>query len=99
MSVHIRRLRLKLEAEPARPVIIRTVWVPTARFDPGIRRETGKAVKCDFCMERVDQGLNPACVTVCTTHCLQFGAEVDEIVSVRKRRHAEAVAALDTSTN
>lgn len=26
VSVHIRRLRLKLEAEPARPVIIRTVW-------------------------------------------------------------------------
>jgi DNA-binding response OmpR family regulator len=26
VSVHIRRLRLKLEQEPARPVIIRTVW-------------------------------------------------------------------------
>jgi DNA-binding response OmpR family regulator len=26
VSVHIRRLRLKLEADPARPVIIRTVW-------------------------------------------------------------------------
>jgi DNA-binding response OmpR family regulator len=26
VSVHIRRLRLKLETEPARPVIIRTVW-------------------------------------------------------------------------
>lgn len=26
VSVHIRRLRLKLEEEPARPVIIRTVW-------------------------------------------------------------------------
>jgi two-component system, OmpR family, response regulator ResD len=26
VSVHIRRLRLKLEKEPARPVIIRTVW-------------------------------------------------------------------------
>jgi DNA-binding response OmpR family regulator len=24
--VHIRRLRLKLEKDPARPVIIRTVW-------------------------------------------------------------------------
>jgi two-component system response regulator ResD len=26
VSVHVRRLRLKLEAEPARPTIIRTVW-------------------------------------------------------------------------
>lgn len=26
VSVHIRRLRLKLESEPARPVIVRTVW-------------------------------------------------------------------------
>jgi two-component system response regulator ResD len=26
VSVHVRRLRIKLEAEPARPVIIRTVW-------------------------------------------------------------------------
>jgi DMSO reductase iron-sulfur subunit len=60
--------------------------------------ETGKAVKCDYCMDRVDQGLKPACVTVCTTHCLEFGQDVDEIVSVRKRRHAEAVAAQDMST-
>jgi hypothetical protein len=36
---------------------------------------------------------------VCTTHCLEFGQNVDEIVSVRKRRHAEAVAALDMSTS
>jgi Fe-S-cluster-containing dehydrogenase component len=49
-------------------------------------------------MDRVDQGLKPACVTVCTTHCLEFGENVDEIVSVRKRRHAEAVASLDMST-
>ena len=60
--------------------------------------ETGKAVKCDYCMDRVDHGLKPACVTVCTTHCLEFGENVDEIVSVRKRRHAEAVASLDMST-
>ena len=32
-----------------------------------------KVVKCDYCMDRIDQGLQPACVTVCTTHCLEFG--------------------------
>ena len=34
--------------------------------------ETGKVVKCDYCMDRVDQGLKPACVTKCVTHCLHL---------------------------
>jgi Fe-S-cluster-containing dehydrogenase component len=49
-------------------------------------------------MDRVDQGLKPACVTVCTTHCLSFSEHVDEAVQIRKQRHAEAVAALDSQT-
>ena len=32
----------------------------------------GKAVKCDLCMDRIDAGLKPACVTACTTHALSF---------------------------
>jgi DMSO reductase iron-sulfur subunit len=56
--------------------------------------ETGKAVKCDYCMDRVDQGLKPACVTVCTTHCLDFG-KVEDMTRIRRERHAQAVAALD----
>lgn len=34
--------------------------------------ETGKVGKCDLCMDRIDQGLQPACVSKCTTGCLQF---------------------------
>ena len=34
--------------------------------------ETNKAVKCDYCMDRVDIGLKPACVTKCTTRALKF---------------------------
>lgn len=34
--------------------------------------QSGKAVKCDYCLERLDQGLKPACVSRCTTHALKL---------------------------
>ena len=50
-----------------------------------------KAVKCDFCHDRVAEGMKPACVTVCPTQCLYFGTP-DEIPEVRRERHARAQA-------
>ncbi len=35
--------------------------------------ETRKVVKCDMCMERIDQGKEPACVAACPTGALEFG--------------------------
>ena len=55
--------------------------------------ETGKAVKCDYCMDRVDAGLKPACVTKCVTHCLHFGQPA-AMVDARRERHAKAMAAV-----
>jgi DMSO reductase iron-sulfur subunit len=56
--------------------------------------EIGKVVKCDYCMDRIDQGLKPACVTVCTTHCLHFET-TDKIQPIRRERYAKAMAALE----
>ena len=56
--------------------------------------ETGKVVKCDYCMDRIDQGLDPACVTTCTTHCLKFG-KVEDMTQIRRERHAQTVASLE----
>ena len=39
---------------------------------PVFNKATNTVMKCDFCMDRVDAGLKPACVTACTTHALSF---------------------------
>lgn len=36
-------------------------------------RQTGRADKCDFCVQRTDVGLDPACVEACPTQALRFG--------------------------
>lgn len=39
---------------------------------PQFDAAAGKMRKCDFCRDRLDQGLLPACVTGCTTKALRF---------------------------
>jgi len=55
--------------------------------------ETGKAIKCDYCMDRIDQGLEPACVAKCVTKCLHFGRP-ESVTDMRRERHAKALAAV-----
>lgn len=38
-----------------------------------VHPQTGKADKCDFCEQRTDDGMNPACVDACPTQALVFG--------------------------
>lgn len=57
----------------------------------------GKAVKCDYCKDRVDQGLKPACVTKCLTQCLYFG-EASELPDYRRKKFAEKVESLDSKS-
>lgn len=52
--------------------------------------ETGKAVKCDYCKDRVDKGLKPACVTGCLTQCLYFGP-VGQASDLLRKRHARSM--------
>jgi len=39
---------------------------------PQWRPETETVSKCDYCRDRVDQGLEPACVAKCTAHALEW---------------------------
>ena len=44
---------------------------------PQLNPESKKAIKCDYCMDRIDNGLKPACVSKCTTHALKFVALIE----------------------
>ncbi len=37
---------------------------------PVLHEDSNIVGKCDYCMDRLDAGLEPACVTACTTHAL-----------------------------
>ena len=49
-------------------------------------------VKCDYCMDRVDAGLQRACVTTCVTGCLSFGVAT-ELPDPRRERYARQILA------
>lgn len=46
--------------------------------------QSGKVSKCDLCKDRLDQGLEPACISKCTTGCLHL--EKPEDSSLKKRQ-------------
>ncbi len=41
--------------------------------------EQGIAQKCDLCIDRIEQGLLPACVSACPGYCIYFG-DLNEVV-------------------
>jgi Fe-S-cluster-containing dehydrogenase component len=58
-------------------------------YDARFINPEGYADKCTFCLHRVTQGLLPACVSVCPTHCMHFGdlddpnSEVNRLLAAR----------------
>jgi Fe-S-cluster-containing dehydrogenase component len=53
-------------------------------YDARFIHPEGYADKCTFCVHRVEQGLQPACVAVCPTRCMYFGDLDDPRSEVRR---------------
>jgi Fe-S-cluster-containing dehydrogenase component len=63
-------------------------------YDARFTHPDGYVDKCTFCIHRVEQGLKPACVSVCPTHCMHFGDLADPQSDVSKLLRARAHHAL-----
>ncbi len=55
---------------------------------PSRDEATGKYYKCTFCVDRVQAGLEPACVSVCPTNVFEFG-DAGEIMDRADRLKSE----------
>ena len=60
-------------------------------YDARYVHPEGHVDKCTFCLHRVKEGKDPACVSVCPTHCMHFG-DLDDPQSdvarlLRTRKH------------
>lgn len=58
---------------------------------PQWNKEKGKVSKCDYCRHRVDEGLQPACVTGCTTNALRW-VPATEASKLKRERYAKEIA-------
>ncbi len=70
------------------------------RLTAGSAHSVGVMEKCTFCVHRVDQGLQPACVDACPVQALQFG-DIDDpespiSVYLREKRSSQLLEELGT---
>ena len=70
-------------------------------YDARYIHPQGYADKCTFCLHRVEQGRQPACVEVCPTRALTFGdlsdsgSELVQLLRTRKARTLQPERGLD----
>ncbi|MFO7951831.1 MAG: 4Fe-4S dicluster domain-containing protein [Bacillota bacterium] len=62
----------------------------------GFDRLANKARKCTFCLDRLENGLKPACATACPSGSIEFG-DSRELISKAQSREAELKAAGKTN--
>ncbi len=76
---------------------------PEQRRTAGGGRDKGVMEKCTFCIHRLDQGLQPACVGVCPTWAITFGdlddPNSDVSTLLRERASFQLLEDLGTSPN
>ena len=67
-------------------------------YDARFIHPLGYADKCTFCIHRVKEGKDPACVSVCPTHCMHFGdfddpnSRVSRLLASRRNHPLKAEA-------
>ena len=69
--------------------------IQSCHYDARYSHPEGYVDKCTFCIHRVKQGSDPACVSVCPTKCMYFGDLSDpnsKIVNVLKNRKYKSLA-------
>lgn len=52
---------------------------------PGFSEETGTARKCEFCRQRLEQGLIPACAAACPVGAIEYGDRSELLAKAAKR--------------
>lgn len=58
-----------------------------------VRLEHKGVMKCDLCIERLDEGLEPACVVACPTRALAYAEDEESNRSKRQRAAQRLMAA------
>ncbi len=72
--------------------------IASCPYDARYPHPDGYVDKCTFCIHRVKEGKQPACVEVCPTNCLYFGdiddpnSEISKKISTRKYKRMKEEA-------
>ena len=72
--------------------------IASCPYDARYVHPEGYVDKCTFCIHRVEDGLDPACVSVCPTHCMHFGDLDDPNSDVNKAIDAAGTAVFRLKT-